>query len=365
VKIRIAHVVGQMAVGGMEKLLVEFARHTDRSRFDLCFVSLGDRGSVADEIEALGRPVTAMGEPEGFRPGIILALSNIFRRGRVDVVHTHNGRPLMYGGPAARVAGVRASIHTRHGQQHGASARELARFRMATRLVDRVVCVSADAMRLAAARGVAVEKLRTIVNGIDLTRFAYTGPRADGPAVMIGRLSPEKDAQNLIRAVALAVAEEPRFRLQVAGDGACMTSVVGLTRELGLSDQVQFLGEVGDVPGLLAGASMFVLPSLTEGISLTLLEAMGRGLPVVATGVGGTPEVVEDGTSGLLVAPGSPAELAAAMLQVYRQPHRARLMGLAAHHRASAMFDVRRMVAEYEGVYLECMGERRADTMAA
>lgn len=364
-KIKVAHVVGQMAVGGMEKLLVEFARHADRSQFDLSFVSLGDRGPVADEIEVLGDPVVAMGEPSGFRPGIILALSNFLRRGRVDVVHTHNGRPLMYGGPAARVAGVRASIHTRHGQQHGASQRELARFRMATRLVDRVVCVSVDAMRLAAARGVAVEKLRTVANGIDLSRFAYTGPRADGPAVMVGRLSPEKDAQNLIRAVALVVVEEPSFRLQVAGDGVCMTPLVALTRELGLSDRVRFLGEVADVPGLLAGASMFVLPSLTEGISLTLLEAMARGLPVVATRVGGTPEVVEDGTSGLLVAAGKADELAAAMLRIYRQPHRARLMGLAAHHRANALFDVRRMVTAYEGIYAECIGERGTGALAA
>ena len=365
-KIKIAHVVGQMAVGGMEKLLVEFARHADRSQFELSFVSLGDRGTVADEIEALGWPVTAMGEDSGFRPSMVLALSGLFRSKGVDVVHTHNGRPLMHGGPAALLAGVSASIHTRHGQQHGASRRELARFRMASRLVDRVVCVSADAMGLAASRGVARPKLRAIVNGVDLMRFGYVGPCADGPAVMIGRLSPEKDAQNLIRAVALVVAEEPKFRLQVAGDGDCVSLLISLRRELGLSDHVRFLGEVGDVAGVLASASMFVLPSLTEGISLTLLEAMARGLPVVATRVGGTPEVVEDGTSGLLVAPQSPNELAQAMLRVYRQPHRARLMGLAAHHRVAEMFDVRRMVAEYEGVYMECIEQRRgASAMAA
>jgi glycosyltransferase involved in cell wall biosynthesis len=366
VKIKVAHVVGQMAVGGMEKLLVEFARHTDRSRFELSFVSLGDRGPVAQEIEDLGWPVIAMGEASGFRPSMVFTLAGLFRRGQVDVVHTHNGRPLMYGGPAARVAGAGASIHTRHGQQHGAGRRELARYRLATRLVDRVVCVSADAMRLAAARGVAGEKLRTVANGIDVSRFGYTGPRADGPAVMIGRLSPEKDAQNLIRAVALVVAEEPNFRLHVAGDGDCVSLLIALRRELGLSDHVRFLGEVSDVAEVLASASMFVLPSLTEGISLTLLEAMARGLPVVATRVGGTPEVVEDGTSGLLVAPQSPNELAAALLRVYRQPHRARLMGLAAHHRVAELFDVRRMVAAYEGIYLECIEQcRGASALAA
>jgi glycosyltransferase involved in cell wall biosynthesis len=349
----------------MEKLLVEFARHADRSRFELSFISLGGRGRVAEEIEALGWPVQAIDEPAGIRPGMIVRLASIFRRGRVDVVHTHNGRPLIYGAPAARLAGVAASLHTRHGQQHGASRREVAQFRLATRLVDRVVCVSADSMLLAASRGVAVEKLRTITNGIDLSRFAYTGPRSDAPAVMVGRLSEEKGADTLLRAVALVVNEEPRFRLHVAGDGACTPSLVALARELKVTDQVKFLGEVRDVPALLAQASMFVLPSLTEGISLTLLEAMARGLPVVATCVGGTPEVVEDGVSGLLVSPRSPADLAQAMLRVYRQPHRARLMGLAAHQRVAAHFDVRRMVAEYQGLYLECLSRRRAGALAA
>jgi glycosyltransferase involved in cell wall biosynthesis len=365
VKIRVAHVVGQLAVGGMEKLLVEFARHTDRSRFELSFISLGDCGCVAEEIEALGWQVATMGKLAGLRPSIIFKLATLFRRWRVDVVHMHNGRPLMYGGPAARLAGVTASLHTRHGQQHGASKRELTRFRLATRLVDRVVCVSADSMQLAAARGVAVEKLRTVANGIDVSRFGYAGPRADGPAVMIGRLSPEKGVDDLLRAAALVVKEVPTFKLQLAGDGICMPSLVALARELGLAERVEFLGEVHDVPALLARASMFVLPSLTEGISLTLLEAMGRGLPVVATRVGGTPEVVEDGTSGLLVAAQSPIELAQALLRVYRHPQRARLMGLAAADRVREQFDVRRMVAEYEGLYLECTGRRRIGAMAA
>jgi glycosyltransferase involved in cell wall biosynthesis len=349
----------------MEKLLVEFARHADRSRFELSFISLGDRGRVAEEIEALGWQVATIGQPLGLRPSIIFKLAALFRRWRVEVVHTHNGRPLIYGGPAARLAGVAASLHTRHGQQHGAGRRELARFRLATRLVDRVVCVSADSMRLVAARGVAMEKLRTVANGIDVSRFGYAGPRAGGPAVMIGRLSPEKGGENLIRAMALVVKEEMGFRLQVAGDGTCRTALAALARELGLAERVEFIGEVRDVPALLARASMFVLPSLTEGISLTLLEAMARGLPVVATCVGGTPEVVEDGASGLLVAVQSPAELAQALLRVYRHPQRARLMGLAAHDRVTAHFDVRRMVAEYEGLYLECMGRRRVGALAA
>jgi glycosyltransferase involved in cell wall biosynthesis len=182
---------------------------------------------------------------------------------------------------------------------------------------------------------------------------------------MIGRLSPEKDPHNLVRAAAIACAAEPGFRLDIAGAGKCMTSLVALTRELGLDSRVRFHGEVRDVPSLLAGASQFVLPSLSEGISLSLLEAMARGLPVVATRVGGTPEVIEDGVSGLLVPAGAPDDLARAMLQIYRDPAAARAMGVAAHERVRRHFDVRRMVADYQALYVECGATRRARGRAA
>jgi glycosyltransferase involved in cell wall biosynthesis len=172
-------------------------------------------------------------------------------------------------------------------------------------------------------------------------------------------LSPEKDVENLLRAMSIVIREEREFRLEIAGDGRCMNSLRELTRSLGLEGCVRFLGEVRDVAEVLGRASMFVLPSKTEGISLTLLEAMSRGLPVIATRVGGTIEVIEEGKSGLMVAAGSPAELAVAMLRVYREPERAVEMGKVAHQRVAADFDVRGMVKKYEECYLRCAGGRR------
>src|SRR5207253_10486932 len=138
----------------------------------------------------------------------------------------------------------------------------------------------------------------------------------DGPVVMVARMSPEKDAESLVRAAALAARQLPAFRLEVAGDGACLPALKQLAAGLALGDHVRFLGEVRDVPALLARASLFVLPSQTEGISLTILEAMARGLPVVATCVGGNPEVVEDGRTGLLVPPRDPEALARGILRL-------------------------------------------------
>src|SRR5205823_12324570 len=138
----------------------------------------------------------------------------------------------------------------------------------------------------------------------------------------------EKDVATLLHAAALVVRQRPAFRLRIAGDGPCLPALRGLAKQLGLDDQVAFLGEVRDVAGLLATARLFVLPSLTEGISLTLLEAMSCGLPVVATRVGGNPEVIVDGQTGLLVPPGDPPALAAAILQLLGDETRCRNLGL-------------------------------------
>jgi Glycosyltransferase Family 4 len=141
----VAHVALGLNVGGMEKLLVEFARCADRERFELGFVSLGARGSLAADIEACGWQVTALNEPPGLRASLVFRLARLFRRRNVDVVHTHNTKALLYGGPAARLAGIRGLVHTRHGQRYQARGRTTTLFRLASRLADCVVCVSRDA----------------------------------------------------------------------------------------------------------------------------------------------------------------------------------------------------------------------------
>src|SRR5262249_2652140 len=159
------------------------------------------------------------------------------------------------------------------------------------RLVDRYVCVSDDVKAQCISEGVKPERLLTIKNGIDLQQFPYSGPVPSGPVVVVARLSPEKDVANLIRAVALAAQDEPALRVEVAGSGPCLSDLRRLAADVNLEEKITFLGAVRDIPTLLARASMFVLPSRSEGIALTLLEAMARGLPTAATSVGGTPEV--------------------------------------------------------------------------
>ncbi len=350
-RICVGHVVLQLDTGGMEKLLVEFSRHTDRKKFDLRFLCISCRGKLAGAIEAHGWPVTSMNEPAGLRIGMILRMAQTFRRWGVDVVHTHNTKPFLYAAPAAKLAHVPGLIQTRHGQPYQATRRRIIAFRLASMVADRVVCVSDDARRLTAWNGVAERKLQTLWNGIDLARFGYSGPRDNGPAVMVARLSPEKDTSNLIRATAAIVRQCPNFRLQIAGAGECSDDLKRLVAELNLNSNVHFLGEVGDVPSLLQSASLFILPSLTEGLSLTLLEAMAVGLPIVATAVGGNAEVVINGRTGFLVPKANPAALAAAILHLVANPELGRRLGQASRARVERHFDVRMMVRQYERLY--------------
>jgi glycosyltransferase involved in cell wall biosynthesis len=350
-RIRVVHVVRQLDVGGMENLLVEFARHADRSRFNLRFVSLTTRGVLAADIESCGWPVTALEQPPGLRAGLPFRLAGLLRRWKANVVHTHNTAALLYAAPAARMAGVAGVIHTRHGQNYQSGRRQRAAFRLASQLADRVVCVSADSAIMSASEGVPRSRLRVLRNGIDLFRFEYRGPCPSGPAVMVARLSPEKDAANLLRAAAIVARKWPAFQLEIAGDGRCLPELRRLAGQLGLAASVTFLGQVRDVPAVLERASLFVLPSLSEGVSLTLLEAMARGLPIVATRVGGTPEVVLDGVTGFLVPAADPAALADRIERLLANPQSAQMMGRAGRRRVEEAFDIVGMVGQYEVMY--------------
>lgn len=360
IRIRVLHLVPGLDVGGLEKLAVEFARWIDRDRFEPIFASLERSGRLGDEIRSMGFVVESYDKPPGLRPRMILKLARSIRRIRPRVVHTHNAGPLIYGALAARLASVPAVIHTRHhGRDHVIDHRSIALSRAASKLVDRVVCVSRDGARVAEEEGISSRRLGVIWNGIDVERFDQSGPIPSGPVVLVARLRPEKGIEHLIAAVSRIAASHPNLRVEIAGDGDMETSLRELVASKGLEDRITFLGHVEDVPALLRRASCLVLPSLTEGISLTLLEAMSRGLPVVTTRVGGSPEVVVDGETGLLVPPADAAALGAALARIHDDPAEARRMGDAGRVRAEQSFNVRRMIADYESLYREILEGKR------
>lgn len=352
----IVHISLALRTGGLERLLVDFARFQNHERFRLSFIALHDGGTPAADIEAAGCDVHILNGRGRGRFANLNSLRRLLRQLAPDVVHTHNLLPHVQGTVAAKLAGVPVVVHTRHGQRFGHGWWSSLQYRLAARWVDQAVSVSDDAARLSiSADGLDPRRVSRIWNGIDLNRFQFHGPADWASAISVARLSPEKDFPTLLKAATLVVRQIPEFRLILVGDGAERCRLDEIVRNERLQDHVQLLGERRDIPELLAQSGFFVSSSLTEGVSLTLLEAMAVGLPVLATSVGGNPEVVVNGETGRLVAPGDPAALAAGIVEMCRRRNEWQAMGRAGRRRVENHFDIRRMMEQYESLYDELL----------
>ena len=359
-RIHICHVSMTLLTGGLERLLVEFGRCHDANRFDLRFVSLGALGPPAEELRQMGFSVETVDLPGRGRLAALRSLRNRLQRDRVDIVHTHNTYAHFYGSVAASWAGVKTVINSQHGRGCGPKHKDKLLFRLANLKAARVVGVSEDAAALCRGEDPwAARKTSVIWNGIDTTRFVFRGPAAAPVAISVARLSPEKDFPTLLLATAIVVRQVPEFQLMMIGNGAERANLEALTKSLGIEAHVEFLGERSDVPDLLAKAGFFVSSSKSEGISLTILEAMAVGLPVVTTRVGGNPEIVVEGQTGHLVPDQNPDALAAAMLQMLAQREAWPAMGERGRQRVEQQFDIRTMVRQYEVLYSEVMNTRK------
>jgi glycosyltransferase involved in cell wall biosynthesis len=331
----------------------------DRERLDFRVLSLGALGALGPRFAELGIPAASLDCDGRGRSSTLLRVVAALRPLQPDVLHTHNPNPHLYGSAAAQLLGVPVVVHTKHGRNRPAHRPAVLVNRLASCLTDCVVAVSHDAADVAReVERVPRRKLRVIHNGIDVPAGAPQRRPAAGAvlrAVHVARLNPIKDQDTLLRAVRRVVDAEPRFELDVIGDGPRREELLALRSELRLTGHVRFLGYRDDVPELLTGRGLFLLSSLSEGISLTLLEAMAAGLPVVATAVGGNPEVVVPGQTGLLVPPRDPDRLAAAILSLIRDPRQAADLGRAGRERVAAHFDLRRVVAAYQRLYEELL----------
>jgi glycosyltransferase involved in cell wall biosynthesis len=218
---------------------------------------------------------------------------------------------------------------------------------------------------------VPARKVSTIPNGVDLTRFGPASQAAARRALglpgestvvgTVGRLDPVKDQAALVRAFATLMGAYPEALLVLAGDGPCREELARLVAELGAGGRVRLLGECRDVPQVLAAMDLFVLPSLAEGMSNTILEAMAVGLPVVATRVGGNRELVDEGETGRLVPPGDPRALADAVAGYLDDAHVRGLHGKASRRRASETFALERMYRAHESLYGRLLAGRNRE----
>jgi glycosyltransferase involved in cell wall biosynthesis/peptidoglycan/xylan/chitin deacetylase (PgdA/CDA1 family) len=310
------------------------------------------------ELEHVRRPINPWRDVAGF-----VELVRLLRRERPDVLHASSSKAGVLGRLAAWVAGVPIRIFTVHGWAFGAYSGLASRlYRWADRLVRRVttvtICVSENE-REAGIRAGTCDAERTVVirNAVALDGRPRAGHEQPRPRlVAVGRLKAPKDFSTLVRALALLPADS--FDALIVGDGPDRPTLEGELRQLGLESRVRLAGERHDVPDLLAAADVFVLSSVSEGLPVSVLEAMAAELPVVASRVGGLPELVRDGETGLLVEPRNPEQLAAALGRLVADRDLCRRLGAAGRAVVESHFDPEAFARAHVDLYAAELARR-------
>jgi glycosyltransferase involved in cell wall biosynthesis len=358
---RVLQVVLSLNPGGTERLVVELTRRL-HSEMPMAVCCLDEAGSWATELEGAGITVSALGRAPGFQPGLPRRVAAIAKAHDAAIIHAHHYSPFVYGA-LARVyrPGLRV-VFTEHGRlsDAGPSPRRRAANTALRRLATRVFAVSNDVAAHLVAEGFRRGRVGVIYNGIDVGMAPAPADRACVRARLaaapdelvigtIARLDPVKDLRTLVEAVSHLVSER-RVRLVIVGDGSEMPNLKQHVDGLRIAANVTFLGHRDDAREWLPGFDVFANSSTSEGVSLTILEAMAAGLPVVATAVGGTPEVLDEAI-GRLVPARNPGALAAAIRVLAEDAVLRQNLGRTARRRVEARFALDRMVREYADVY--------------
>lgn len=369
-KLRVLEVLATLKRAGAERMAVTLACGLDRARFETAVVTLYDPfpGGFEPVLEQAGIRLWALGKRRGFDPRMVPRLFRVIRQFQPAVVHTHS-YVLRYSLPAAWAAGVGAMVHT----VHNVASKEVD---FAGRWIHRLAFRGRVApVAVAKEIGRSIEAYygrppaAVIPNGIDPNafhlpqcraswRFAHGFAPDDLLVVSVARLDPQKDPLGLIRAFAAALGRDPRARLLFAGEGSLREAAAAEAAALGLAARVHFLGVQAGVPELLSAADIFALFSTYEGNPMAVMEAMAAGLPVVATSVGGVPELVVDGETGLLVPAGDRDAFAASLAALASDPARRRALAESARNRAQD-FHADRMVASYAALFERLAGAAR------
>lgn len=378
--LRIFHAIPSLGIGGAERQLVDVVVNTNRDEFSHVVCHLRGPDSFAAPIRDAGHTVIGLDLP-GKRPvfGAASRLARVIRKERPDVVHTWLYDASVSARLARRAMGSAALVTSLQNADYepetlraaGRSPLKIGCFRLLDSLTGRwagsryVACsrfVEESARRHL---GIPASAIRTIYNSVDPETLRYEPGDAvrlrsslemPGGALLfvnVGRLIPQKGQKYLLRAFAQVAAEDPRVHLAIVGDGPMAGELNTLAEELGIAGRVRFMGRRQDVGACLGMADAFVFPSMYEGLGIALVEAMFQRLACVASRVGPLPEVIRDGETGLLAAPGSVPELAAAMSTLTRSDELRARLGEAAYADASARFHSKALMPQWESLYRE------------
>lgn len=376
---RILHVI-RPAEGGMKGHLLTLARGLKAKGYDIEIACPPDTG-LAAEVDKLGlpvHPIALVGPLHPVRDSIcVKQLIGIMRRGRYDIIHFHGAKASLVGRIAALLAGCRNTVMTVHNFIIYTEVPPVKRLvfkygeKLLSRVTARIITVS-EALRndLVQVYNIAPEKIIPVYNGIDTSFYQGQHDKSAARAklnlgddsVVVGtvaRMAPQKGLNYLIEAVAAINMAQPasaeNICFVIAGDGPLRADLEDQAKSLGVGEKIIFPGYIKDIPALLACFDLFVIPSIAEGLSITTIEAMAAGLPVVATRVGGLPELVKPGINGYLVEPREPSAIADAILSVLADPAAAKKLGTAGKRFAEDNFSNDKMVTLTSEIYREML----------
>ena len=352
--------------GGTERQMTELVRRLDAGRWTVHVACLHARGAWFGRIAERAASVTEF-PIEGFRRLDTFTQLRRFadwcRQNQLAIVHTADLYANIFGLPGAALAGVPVRVGNRREINPDKTAAQIGLQRAAYAGAHKVVANSRAAVERLIAERVPAHKIALVANGLDADRFERRVRRDRlRHVVMVANLRAEKGHDVLIDAAATVLRAVPDARFECIGAGPERDRLVALARKRGVAEAFAFVGHCEDVPARLADADLFVLPSRSEAFPNALLEAMAAGLPVVASGVGGILELVDDGRTGLRTPPGDAPALAERLVRLMSAPADAQALGDAARERVRAHYSFDRMVDAFERLYLTEL-ERR--TVAA
>lgn len=375
-RITVLNLIGSLRIGGAEQQVVSLAPLFDRERFRIIVCAMQPGGGLRDRLDQAGVEYACLNYRIRSCIPAMLRFISLLRREKVDILHTHMYSASKFGRIAGVLAGVPVMIATDHGHDPWKRWWHVAFDRVLLRHTDLRIGVSqdvADAIR--ACENPSPEKLAMIPNGVDPERFksdeaernvvrAGLGIADDEVLVgAVGRLVEPKALHILIEAVSQLAQTMSQVRLVLVGDGPLRSELEKQAADLGVSDRVLFAGMRMDIPAVLSAIDVYVMSSKSEGLPVSLLEAMSAEKPVVATRVGGIPEVVTDRREALLVQPNDPSALADAINEVISNPELAAQLGRRARERVSSAYSVAATARALEQVYCDLL--KKTQTRAA
>jgi L-malate glycosyltransferase len=368
-RLNVMHLVWRLDAAGMENGVINICHGLPSDEFAPSICTFQAGGAAEQRVNPQHVALMNRQRHFGKDPTLALRLAWLLRRRRVDILHTHNWVTLMHGLPAAKLARVPLIIHGEHGKIQD-RPRQIVAQRWSWRHVDQVLSVStALADRMAECIGFPSTKIQVISNGVDTDRFQPSSLAkhelrrqlalpVDGFLVgMVARLVPFKNHNGMLQALAQLRGAGVEIHLALAGDGPLRAELAELAQTLNVADRVHFLGELADTSRLLGALDVLVSNSShNEGMSNAILEAMACGIPVVATRVAASPELLDEGAAGILVAPRDIGELAAAIGRLQHDVAQRLALGKNARLRVEQSYSITSMVESYRQLYLQLAG---------